>query len=109
MNDFDCMEWEDFRAECLEWDKRKTEEALKTWLLEIGFNGTVGYEKDIGRKTIKIYSNKPGVLIGRGGKNVFILSDLLSETFNGNFEEKWAVEFVEVKGDFVTVGGNENE
>lgn len=46
-----------------------------------------------------IWTDNPGVLIGRGGKNVDILKDVLKKEFNSNYD----VEFKEIRGKMLVI------
>lgn len=91
------MAWLDFRADCIEYARKEEEALIKKWLDKIGYNETIGYYKDTWNHTMEIYTRNPGMLIGREGKSVYELQDMLNERYHGD----WKVKFIEVRGGFV--------
>jgi ribosomal protein S3 len=94
-------DWMSFRAEALAYAKEREERVLKTWLTEIGYkpDDPIGYEINRSKKITKIYSTRPGPLIGLRGINVEKLKQILSNEYRG----KWKVEFIEVRGGFISI------
>ena len=72
-------------------------ETIKSWLDQIGFNEPVGYWYNYGARNLVLYTNRPGQLIGKNGKNIEILREKLMDQMPGN----WTIELVEIKGGFV--------
>lgn len=72
-------------------------ETIKNWLDKIGFKDPVGYWYNYGARNLVLYTNKPGQLIGKHGKDIDILRDILMKQMVGN----WTIELVEIKGGFV--------
>lgn len=95
---YDDDAWLDFRSEVHEYMKNKEETVLKQWLASIGYHEPVGYYRDIENRTMILYATRPGVLIGKAGKDVAELKKKLDEEFFGT----WRVSFVEIKGDIIT-------
>lgn len=97
-NEYD---WMDFREEMLAYAKERDERILKTWLTEIGykFNDPIGYEINLSSKIAKIYSTRPGPLIGLRGINVEKLRQILSNEYRG----EWKVEFNDIRGGFISI------
>ena len=91
------MDWLDFRAECIEYARKKEETLIKKWLDKIGYNETIGSYRDVRNHTMEIYTKHPGVLIGKYGKDVKEFQDMLDEEYRGD----WKVKFIEVRGGFI--------
>ena len=91
------MDWMNFRADCMEYARKKEEALIKKWLDKIGYNETIGYYRDIRNHTMEIYTQHPGVLIGKYGKDVHEFQDMLDEEYRGH----WKVKFIEVRGGFM--------
>lgn len=91
--------WEEFRAEYLEWARKRDEAIIKEWLGKIGFSGTIGYYISCDG-IVTIYSNRCGVLIGKYGKNIDILKEILNKEYS---KKEWKVKFVENRGEFIMV------
>lgn len=72
-------------------------DTIKSWMNEVGCRETVGYWYDYGNRNLVLYTNSPGRLIGKGGKNIEVLRNKLKEQMVGN----WTVELSEIKGGFV--------
>ena len=95
-DEFD-QEWEEMRAEAHNYMKEKEERVIKAWLEKIGFKEPVGYYRDALNKVMEIYTTRPGVLIGKQGKDVNEFKEMLSAEFYG----EWKVKFIEIRGGFV--------
>lgn len=82
---------------------KETYDQLHTLLTEhlksIHYTGVVQYGIDYSRHILKLYSQSPGRLIGKGGKDVDTLQCKLSD----KFKNTWSVEFVEVHGYCINV------
>lgn len=91
--------WEEMRAEARAFMKNKKETLLKTWLTDIGYKEPIGYEFDLHHKVVKIYSRRPGLLIGKAGVDVNKLKAMLTEEFHG----EWKVQFIEVRDGFMQI------
>ena len=98
---FDEDAWIEQRAFAHKFMREKEEGVIKKWLTEIGYTkkDPIGYYRNIFDKTMVIYTNHPGILIGKGGENVKILENYMNEEFLG----QWKAEFVEIRGGFVTL------
>lgn len=77
----------------------RNERAMKNFFYRIGHKGIVGYENDLGKKVFTVWTDKPGILIGKGGQNVCILKDILKEEFDYDYE----IEFKEIKGKMLVI------
>ena len=91
--------WQNFRSEALEYMSNKEKSVIKKWLDKIGYTDPVGYYRDSLNKTMIIYAQRIGCLIGKAGINVIDFEKMLSEEFYG----EWKVSFVEIRGGFVNV------
>ena len=98
---YDWDEWEEFRAEAHKYAREREETLIKNWLKKINYNheDPIGYNFDTYKKIVEIYSKYPGQLIGRGGKNVEIFESMVEE----EFKYKMKVNFIEIRGGFVTI------
>ena len=96
--------WYKMREDAHRYMKNKEETLLKNWLTGIGCadNFTIGYYIDSWNRVTEIYSTRPGALIGVGGKNIDILTKMLSDEFHGD----WKVKLTEVRGGFLTYKNN---
>ena len=93
------MEFEELRGEVLEEMDERNERVLKHFFFRIGNKGIVGYENKLGKKKFIVWTDKPGILIGKGGKNVDILKEELKKEFNRDYD----VEFKEIKGKMIVI------
>lgn len=59
----------------------------------------MGYENDLGKKVFKIWTDRPGILIGKAGRNVEILKEILKEEFDYDY----TIEFKEIKGKMLVI------
>ena len=96
-------EWLKFRGEALEYAHNKQEALVKKWLDNIGYTKRykepIGYYLNYLHQTMEIYAFRPAVLVGVEGVHLAELKKMLSEEYNG----KWNVKFIEVRGGFITV------
>ena len=93
------MDFEEFVAEALEEMSERNERVMKNFSYRIEYKGIVGYDNDLGNKVFTVWSDKPGILIGKGGQNVCILKDILKEEFDYDYE----IEFKEIKGKMLVI------
>ncbi len=100
-------DWQEFRAEVYAYTKNRNNNIIKKWLSHIGYKdeNPIGYYICLSSKTIEIYSNRVGALIGRAGCNVDLLEKMLADEFRG----KWQVKFFEIRGGFVNANEVDNE
>ena len=87
------MDFEYLVEDTLKEISEKNEKVLKNFFYTIGHKGIVGYENDLRKKVFTVWSNKPGILIGKGGQNVKILKKILKEEFDYDYE----IEFKEIQ------------
>ena len=93
------MNFEDFIREALEEISERNERVMKNFFYKIGHKGIVGYENDLGKKVFTVWTDEPGILIGKGGQNVWILKDILKEEFDYDYE----IRFKEIKGKMLVI------
>ena len=93
------MGFEEFIGKALEEMQERNERVMKKFFYRIGHKGIVGYENDLGKKVFTIWTDKPGILIGKGGNNVCILKDILKEEFDYDYE----IKFKEIKGKMLVI------
>ena len=93
------MEFQELRGEVLEEMGERNERVLKRFFFRTGNKGIVGYENKLGKKKFIVWTDKPGILIGKGGKNVDILKEELKKEFNRDYD----VEFKEIKGKMIVI------
>ena len=93
------MDFEEFIGKALEEMSERNEMVMKNFFYRIGYKGIVGYENDLGKKVFTVWTDKPGILIGKGGQNVEILKDILKEEFDHDYE----IEFKEIKGKMLVI------
>ena len=93
------MDFNEMRGKILNEIEEKNERVMKHFFWRIGYKGIVGYENDLGKKVFIIWTDKPGILIGKGGQNVEILKDILKEEFDHDYE----IEFKEIKGKMLVI------
>ena len=85
-------------------NKVNTQNIVRRFLKEIGidYKFTVAYYNDIGKNEFTLYTNKPGILIGKYGKNLDILKTILFEEYG----KIYSIKIKEINGDFLTVNVN---
>ena len=93
------MEFEELIGKSLEEMSERNERVMKNFFYRIGYKGIVGYDNDLGNKVFTVWSDKPGILIGKGGQNICILKDILKEEFEKDYE----IEFKEIKGKMLVI------
>lgn len=91
--------FEDFRGKVLEEMSEKNERVLKHFFWRINYKGIVGYENSLGEKIFTVWTDRPGILIGKGGQNVEVLKEILREEFDRDYD----VKFKEIKGKMLVV------
>lgn len=86
----------------MDFEKRITEvneRVMKNFFYTIGYKGIVGYDNNYLRKIFTVWTDKPGILIGKGGKNVDILKEILKEEFDCDYE----IKFKEIKAKMLVI------
>ena len=90
---------EDKLEKVLEDMSERNERAMKNFFYRIGHKGIVGYKNDLETKVFTVYTDEPGILIGKGGQNVLILKDILKEEFDYDYE----IEFKVIEGKMLII------
>lgn len=93
------MDFQEFRGKILEEMSERNERVLKHFFFRIGYKGIVGYENDLGKKVFTVWTDEPGILIGKGGQNVDILKEILKKEFEIDYD----VQFKEIKGKMIII------
>ena len=93
------MEFEELIGKSLEEMSERNERVMKNFFYRIGYKGIVGYDNDLGNKVFTVWSDKPVILIGKGGQNVWVLKDILKEEFGYDYE----IKFKEIKGKMLVI------
>ena len=93
------MDFEELIGKALEEMSERNERVMKNFFYKIGHKGIVGYENDLGKKVFTVWTDKPGILIGKGGQNVEILKEILKEEFDCDYE----IEFKEIKAKMLVI------
>ena len=88
------MDFEEFRGKVLEEMSEKNERVLKHFFWRINYKGIVGCENSLGERVFTVWTDRPCILIGKGGQNVEILKEILKEEFDYDYE----IKFKEIKG-----------
>lgn len=92
-------DFEQFRGQCLEEMEERNVRVLKRFFFCINYKGIVGYSNSLCDRIFTVYTDKPGILIGKGGSNVEILKQILNEEFNLDY----TVKFEEIKGKMTVI------
>ena len=74
------------------------EKPLRQYLTERNINDIFFYKYEHIDRELTIFTNRPGIWIGRSGEGVNRLKEILSEQFDHEVE----VSFVEIKGRFMS-------
>lgn len=93
-----CDSFEIFRGEALEFMHNRNKRLIENWCKSSGVTSPIGYYND-SNGVMTIYTTHPGWLIGKGGEKVDEFTNELEKEFN----MKYTVKFVEIKGDFVNI------
>lgn len=93
------MDFNDYRGQVLEEMSETNERVLKQFFFRIGYKGIVGYENSLSKKLFTVWTDKPGILIGKGGQNIAILKEILKKEFDIEYD----IEFKEIKGKMLVI------
>ena len=93
------MDFEEYRGKILEEQAEKNERVLKHFFWRINYKGIVGYKNELSKGLFTVWTDRPGILIGKGGQNVEVLKEILKEEFDRDYE----VDFKEIKGKMLVV------
>ena len=83
------------RAEINAWAINRERKFLEDWCIEAKLNEPIGYDFVYG-EGFTIYTNHPGVLIGKAGSLIIKYRDRLKEEFGKDNE----IKFIEIKNGF---------
>ena len=89
--------FEKFRGKCLEEMAERNERVLKHFFFRINYKGIVGY-KNIGR-VFTVWTDRPSIIIGKGGQNINVLQEILKEEFAYDYE----IDIKEIKGEMLVI------
>ena len=89
--------FEKFRGKCLEEMAERNERVLKHFFFRINYKGIVGY-KNIGR-VFTVWTDRPSIIIGKGGQNIIVLKEILKEEFAYDYE----IDIKEIKGEMLVI------
>lgn len=92
------MDWQEIRGNILEEIREIQEKPLRQYLTERNINDNFFYEYENINRELTIFTNRPGIWIGRGGEGVNRLKEILSKQFDHEVE----VSFMEIKGRFMS-------
>ncbi len=93
------MDFEEMRGQVLEEIAERNERVLRRFFWRINYKGIVGYENKLGAHVFVVYTDKPGILIGKGGENATILKEILKKEFDYDY----TLEFKEIKGKMLVI------
>lgn len=94
----DELDWMEFRAKAARYEQERNRKLIEVWCKECGVTTPVGYENDHDG-VMTIYTDKPGLLIGRGGEKVNKFHKALKREFNRDYK----VKLVEIRGGFANL------
>ena len=90
------MDFEEYIGESLEYWHKEISSILKEWCEEAGVKTPIGYYKNPLKHCWEIYTDRPGLLVGKAGSLVGKYKDILNKRCYCNYE----VKFYEIKGGF---------
>lgn len=93
------MDFNEMRGKILNEIEEKNERVMKHFFWRIGYKGIVGYENNLGNKIFTVWTDKPGILIGKGGNNIVVLKEILKKEFDYDYK----IEFKEIKGKMLVI------
>lgn len=93
------MDFEEELGKIMEEHAEANERVLRHFFWRINYKGIVGYENKLGERKFIVYTDIPGILIGKGGQNVEILKEILKE----EFDRDYTIEFKEIRGKMLII------
>ena len=93
------MDLNEMRGKILNEIEEQNERVMKHFFWRIGYKGIVGYENNLGNKIFTVWTDKPGILIGKGGNNIVVLKEILKKEFDYDYK----IEFKEIKGKMLVI------
>lgn len=88
-----------FRGEALEYMHNRNKELIERWCKKGSVTSPVGYYNDLSNGIMTIYTTHCGWLIGKQGT---LLDEFVGE-LEREFNRKYEVKFVEIRGGFANV------
>lgn len=88
-------DFQKIRAEVNAWSRNRERKFLNDWCIEAKLKEPVGYDYDY-KNGFTIYTNHPGILIGKAGILINKYRDRLKEEFSKDNN----IKFVEIKNGF---------
>lgn len=90
-------EFENVREEALLFYLNKYKKLIEDWCHKAKLKSPVGYFNNTTDRIMEIYTDRPGVLIGKAGSLVYEFKEKLKEEFGIDYE----VKFIDIRGGFV--------
>jgi ribosomal protein S3 len=91
--------FEEMRGEALNYMANKNKDIIENWCKECGMTEPVGYYNDLSKHELTIYTTRCGIMVGKAGKHVYAVKEVLKEEFNHDYE----IKFVEIRGNIVNI------
>lgn len=91
--------FEEMRSEALNYCANKNKVIIENWCKDCGMNEPVGYYNDLSKHELTIYTTRCGVMIGKAGKHIDTVREVLKEEFGRDYD----IKFVEIRGDIVNI------
>lgn len=91
--------FEELRSEALNYCANKNKVIIENWCKGCGMNEPVGYYNDLSKHELTIYTTRPGVMIGKAGKDINNVKEVLKEEFGHDYD----IKFVEIRGHIVNI------
>jgi hypothetical protein len=88
-----------FRSEAMKFTADRDVKLVEDFCAKIGYSYPLGYFNHRSNRTFELFTNRPGVLIGRAGRNIELLKDMLKEEFKVPYD----VKLVEIRGGFANI------
>ena len=91
------MDFKEYCGNIMEEQAERNERVLRHFFCRINYKGIVGYDNNLSERVFTVWTNRPGILIGKGGQNVEILKEVIKEEFDKDYD----VIFKEIKGEML--------
>ena len=99
MFDYDEDNFERVRYDALNYMYNKNKTIIENWCNECGMDEPVGYYNDLSKHELTIYTTRCGVMIGKAGKHINKVKEVLKEEFGRDYD----IKFVEIRGNIVNI------
>jgi hypothetical protein len=93
-------EFQKFRSEALAFCVNKDKSIVEAWCAKIGYKYPLGYHNNRCDRVFELYTNHPGVCIGKAGSAITEFKEMLKAEFKVPYE----VKLIEIRGDFANIG-----